>query len=590
MEEQPQMKKRYVTNLLSILAAVIGICTLINVNSARASDYYIAQNGNDSNDGRSSTTPWLSIGKINNGSFNSGDTINLRGGDVFQGCVTFNAVNVVSSQNASPIRVLNYGSGAATLASNCPGKIKAPNLGPRSAALTIDGISGFDWNGPSIRGSDPTTPTQYGVVIENESSSVAASNITVENSDISGFMVPATATADSSAEVFVIGYSFRGICGPLNNIRILNNKLHGATVMSNDDSGITGFGCGQNITNALYQGNQIFDIGGRAIAPNGTSGNGIILNNVNGGIEQYNVAYDDGANATNCGGPGGIWTYASNNILIQFNEVYRMQPLPAFKSGCDWAAFDIDANVTNSVVQYNYSHDNAGPGLLAYTAGSTKNWYNNVFRFNISQNDNTLILDGGGSIALSPGSNLYVYNNTIYRSGTSPAQNPPSCWSTGYNGAYVAPVIIANNICVNASTDRWNRTRMVDGSNGATGLNAITMVANDYYNSGSGSTNYMWGTNSYANLVGFQTGTWQEAHSVAINPVIVNAGGGTTLGSTTGPQPGPTAYNLGVGSPVIGAGVNLAGPPYNLVAGSRDYFANPVPNISVAGFNMGAQN
>ena len=128
-------------------------------------------------------------------------------------------------------------------------------------------------------------------------------------------------------------------------------------------------------------------------------------------------------------------------------------------------------------------------------------------------------MDGGGSIALDPGSSLYVYGNTIYRSGTSLAQNPPSCWSTGYNGAYVAPVIIANNICVNASTDRWNR-----------------------------------------------------------------------IGSTAGPQPGPAAYRLGLGSPVIGAGANLTGSPYNLAVGSRDYFNGPVPNLSASGFNMGAQN
>ncbi len=141
----------------------------------------------------------------------------------------------------------------------------------------------------------------------------------------------------------MLGYSLKGACGPLNNVRILNNKLHGGTVTSNDDNGISGYGCGQNITNALYQGNQVYDMGGRATAPNGASGNGMILNGVNGGIEQYNVVHDNGANTTTCGGPGGIWTYSSNNIVIQFNEVYRMQPLPSFQSGCDWAAFDLDA-------------------------------------------------------------------------------------------------------------------------------------------------------------------------------------------------------------------------------------------------------
>ena len=82
------------------------------------------------------------------------------------------------------------------------------------------------------------------------------------------------------------------------------------------------------------------------------------------------------------------------------------------------------------------------------------------------------------------------------------------------------------------------------------------MVGNDYYNAGSGLLNYMWGASSYADLVAFQAGTRQEAHSVAINPMIANGGGGTTLGSTTGPQPGPTAYHLGVGSPALGAGID----------------------------------
>ena len=131
---------------------------------------------------------------------------------------------------------------------------------------------------------------------------------------------------------------------------------------------------------------------------------------------------------------------------------------------------------------------------------------------------------------------------------------------------------------------------MVDGSDGATGLNNITMVANDYYNAGSGSTGYMWGSSSYANLAAFQSGTWQEANSIATNPLVVNAGGASIIGSTTGPQPGPAAYHLGVGSSAIGAGIHLTGSPYSLVVGSRDYYNNPVPNISLTGFNMGAQN
>ena len=569
--------------------SLVGLIVPVHAGFPAAADYYISQSGNDANDGRSPSTPWHSVSKINTGVFSAGSTIYLQGGSQLTGCIVFNASNVPASQSNNPIRVQNYGVGTATVISNCPGTPKGTQ-GPRSAALTVDGISGFDWNGPSIRGSGAANPTQYGVLIENENTSVAAGNITIENSDIGGFMVPAGATKDYASEIFVLGYSLRGACGPLNNVRILNNQLHGGSVTATDDNGITGYGCGRNISNTLYQGNNVYNIGGRTVALNGTSGNGMLANGVSGGIEQYNVVHDNGANTTTCGGPGGIWAYSSDQILIQFNEVYRMQPFPAFKSGCDWAGFDLDVQVTNSYVQYNYSHDNAGPGLLAYSGGNASSWKNNTFRFNISQNDNALLLDGGGSIALNPLSTLYVYNNTIYKSGVFTAQTPPSCWSTGYNGAYAAPVVIANNICVNQSTDRWNRTRMVDGSNGATGLGTLTMTGNDYYNAGSGTTNYVWGSSTYANLPAFQSGTWQEANSVSANPRLANAGGGTTIGSTTGPQPGPAAYRLRQGSPAAGTGVNLTAGPYNLVVGPHDYFKDAVPNRALSGFNMGAQN
>ena len=563
---------------------------LVHAGPVAGTSYYISQSGNDANDGRSPSTAWRTVNKINSGVFAAGSTINLQGGGQFSGCVVFSTSNVPGSQSNNPLKVQNYGVGTATVTSNCPGTIVSATQGPRSAAVTVDGISGFDWNGPSIRGSGAANPTQYGVVIENENTATAATNITIENSDISGFIAPASATTDSASEILILGYSLRGACGPLNNVRILNNKLHGDSLVSADDNGISGYGCGKNIQNVLYQGNKVYNMGGRASAPNGASGNGMIANGVEGGIEQYNVVHDNGANSTKCGGPGGVWAYSSDKILIQYNEVYRMQPFPALQSGCDWVAYDLDAQVTNSYVQYNYSHDNAGPGLLAYTGGSLTAWYNNTFRFNISQNDNALLLDGGGSIALNPGSTLYVYNNTIYKSGVFTGQTPPSCWSTGYNGAYAAPVVIANNICVNQSIDRWNRTRMVDGSDGAAGLGAITMMGNDYYNAGTGTTNYVWGGSSYATLAGFQAATWQESSSVSTNPMLMNAGGGGTIASTTGPQPGPAAYRLRQGSPAVGTGINLKLRPYNLLVGQHDYFKIAVPNVALSGFNMGAQN
>ena len=43
--------------------------------------------------------------------------------------------------------------------------------------------------------------------------------------------------------------------------------------------------------------------------------------------------------------------------------------------------------MTNSVMQYNYSHDNDGAGYGLYQGSTSAPWSNNVVRYNISQND-----------------------------------------------------------------------------------------------------------------------------------------------------------------------------------------------------------
>src|SRR5262249_52052166 len=160
-----------------------------------------------------------------------------------------------------------------------------------------------------------------------------ADGITVQNCDISGFHV--ADPNQSSSEIFITGYPGAG----LNHVYILNNTLHGADgPTSLDDNGISGYGGGQNITNVLYSGNHVYDIGGH---PNANTGTGIIANGVDGGIEEYNVVHDMGANVNTCGGPAGVWAYNSNKVTIQFNEVYNMAPLN-YVGGCDWDAFDLD--------------------------------------------------------------------------------------------------------------------------------------------------------------------------------------------------------------------------------------------------------
>ncbi len=73
-----------------------------------ATTYYVdAANGNDSNSGTSIAAPWKTIDKINNFSFNAGDSILLKRGDVWKEVLEFS-----SSGNAfQPIVIGSYGDG-----------------------------------------------------------------------------------------------------------------------------------------------------------------------------------------------------------------------------------------------------------------------------------------------------------------------------------------------------------------------------------------------------------------------------------------------------------------------------------------------
>src|SRR6185436_14166755 len=75
--------------------------------------------------------------------------------------------------------------------------------------------------------------------------------------------------------------------------------------------------------------------------------------------------------------------------------------------------FDLDGGVTNSVMQYNYSHGNDGAGFLLAQFANAKPFSGNVVRYNISQADGRK--NGyGGVHAFGPINSTQVYNNTIF--------------------------------------------------------------------------------------------------------------------------------------------------------------------------------
>lgn len=66
-------------------------CSLIAVSlSYGQTTYYVSSSGSDANDGKSTTTPWNTITKVNSVTFISGDAIYFRGGDTLLGQINVN--------------------------------------------------------------------------------------------------------------------------------------------------------------------------------------------------------------------------------------------------------------------------------------------------------------------------------------------------------------------------------------------------------------------------------------------------------------------------------------------------------------------
>ncbi|MDP4222851.1 MAG: SwmB domain-containing protein [Bacteroidota bacterium] len=77
---------------------------------ASATDYYVSSSGNDAADGKSSSTPWQSIAKVNSvfSGLNPGDRILFKRGEQFYGAIQISR----SGASGSPITIGAYGTGS----------------------------------------------------------------------------------------------------------------------------------------------------------------------------------------------------------------------------------------------------------------------------------------------------------------------------------------------------------------------------------------------------------------------------------------------------------------------------------------------
>ena len=377
-------------------------------------DYYISPFGKDSNSGISQNHPWQSIKRVNATQFLPGDSVLFQGNQTFKGNLTLSVADKDTVDQH--VTFGSYGDGNAIIDAGIGAGLYAKNIGSvRIVDLNFVG-TGAEQN------------TSSGISFVNTlPESRKLKYIHIENVNIGGFRYAGVSIAAQPVD--------DGWCG-FNQVKITHAVVH-----DNGDAGINLIG-NWNPEETGYSHSDIY-IGKCRVFKNfgipgkgSHSGNGIVLGQVDGATIEHCVVYENGVlNDCDVGGPIGIWTWDSNRVLIQMNESHHNRT----SSNKDGGGFDLDGGVRNSIVQYNYSHDNDGAGFLLAQFDGAKSFHNNVIRYNLSENNGQRNTYGGVHL-WSTGSNGGIRNTTIYQntiiSSKSTNANPAAvdCMTDGiYN-------------------------------------------------------------------------------------------------------------------------------------------------------------
>jgi len=334
---------------------------------AWCADYFLSSKGLDVGPG-TRQRPWRSLERANRQDFRPGDRLLLEGGGTFAGTLELNERD--SGVAGQPLIVTSYGRGRATLD------------GGKNRAISAVGCHYVAFRNLALRGVGRTGGNKgSGLFLAN------GSDVAVDGLDVSGFRKS--------------GVEIDGV----DRARILRVHAH--------ENGFAGISSDGHVSRDLYIGYSLAENNpGDPTVRDNHSGNGIVAGSVQGGVIEYCEARYNGWDMVWTGnGPVGIWAYQSDRVTIQFCVSHHNR-----STAEDGGGFDLDGGMTNSVLQYNYSHDNFGTGYLICQYEGASEFANNVVRYNISQDDGLLAHNSGIYVWVGGAGmkSTLVHNNTIF--------------------------------------------------------------------------------------------------------------------------------------------------------------------------------
>jgi hypothetical protein len=480
---------------------------------------------------------------LNAADFAPGDRILLAGGMSFSGKLVLGPEDSGTDEQGNliaPVVITSSGSGRATINAGDQGAIVAYNCG------------GIEISRLSLQGS--------GVTAEGTSTN-SGSGITVY-ADLPGDLKFQHIRID---EVEVSGFGDRGVVvgGYNGNTGYRDVLISGVNAHHNRHCGIETFaypGSTQALVDVVVRNCIASDQTGDPES-SGNTGSGIALGGVSGGLIERCTAHHNGALNPHDEGPVGIWAYSSTGVVIQHNVSYSNST-----SNGDGGGFDLDIQTSNSVLQYNYSHHNAGAGYLAYGKTGANLNSGNIIRYNVSENDgrDPGSYSASGICVAGNVDDLAVFGNTVFFAAVSGTTTIPAIKVLD-TGSDPDDCIVSNNIFHTTGGARLVECD-TDGS--------IVFAGNNYW---SGGTNFVIrddGSN-YSSLSSWRSAKNQEKLSGSSTGLSQNPRFQGTPGSVPSADDEPAerlkALRLKADSPLIDRGLDVKA-RFTLEPGPQDFF------------------
>jgi hypothetical protein len=224
-------------------------------------------------------------------------------------------------------------------------------------------------------------------------------------------------------------------------------------------------------------------------------------------------------------------------------------------------------------MQYNYSHDNAGPGYGVYQFQGARPLNNLTVRYNVSANDARK--NGYGAIDFWNGNggngirNVNVYNNTVYVTPSAGATPKALRFISG-----TMNVALRNNI--------FQTTGGVQLAEIQAKQTNLQIQGNDYWTTGAAFSLKVF-AKTYGSFSAYVSGSGHEKLNGAVvgknvNPGLLNPAAVPTVGvaNIDALERSVDGFKLSSSSPLRNAGLNLLS-TFGVNPGTRDFFGDPLP-------------